>query len=917
MRYLSLVFLVLSGLSYSVNSSWAFPQDQGTDKQKNGGDEITLEKLFPEESLFGPQASSMAFSKDGRYVAFLYRTYAERRHGNDLWLYDFETEQLSRITDVAAMSEFQRSARRVKEDRLAKHKAKLEKEKKEQEGAAEKGKKNQQADAQKQDNGSKNGDAEKDQDRKRDKLEEERQVINRVDDKDAEDRQAPRYSGVSGFAWHPTENSMLIFSEGDIYQITDVAEPALSRITNTVDSIAQVAYLPDGSGYTYNQNQVVYRVRFGHHFIEQLNPRLPQDLSLGGYELSQDGTKLAILARSGSGMPQGSRTVDIIRYRDRFAKADSVPRTVSDDATKPQDTYVYLYDLESARDETAELIQVFQTKIDDPRDVISRPLWSPDSSKVTFCFYDQTTDEVQIFVASFPDDAKLKELRKKRKPPSRSEAASRADDSEEDSEQRRRGGRMASSTTPDILEDPARVVYRFMHYGGPNTPRMVSPNWAWDSKRIVFLSEQTGFRHLHLLDPLYETVQSLTSGNYEVYPQQFSGDNRTVFVTATKDSPARELVYAVDLESLSVKKISRREGNYSSVAVSDDGTKLVGNFVTYGNLPELLVQNQRGRARLVTESHPAETKKLTAWMPEFFDYENRHGHTIHGMMFKPQDWDASKKYPLLIYVYGGPLGTRKSVTDGSYSADGYFFQGYMTEKHEYVTVVIDPRGQSGYGGLFEKANYEQVGKPQVEDLVDGVKFLTENFSIDNRRVGIFGWSFGGFQTQMCLYTEPDVFQVGIAGAGPTEWENYNAWYTTGTVGPSQTGKPDQKKYSLRPLAKNLKGKMLLIHGVEDTNVLFQDTIAVYRELLQAGKETNVELFIDPTGGHGLGGDVKRLNRMRKYEDFLLRTLGAGASANEDLGTEETADAKQETSKERENQDSSESADSIDSDEGDK
>ena len=140
-------------------------------------------------------------------------------------------------------------------------------------------------------------------------------------------------------------------------------------------------------------------------------------------------------------------------------------------------------------------------------------------------------------------------------------------------------------------------------------------------------------------------------------------------------------------------------------------------------------------------------------------------------------------------------------------------------------------------------------------------------------------SFGGFQTQMCLYTEPDVFQVGMAGAGPTEWENYNAWYTTGTVGPSKKGSPDQKKYSLRPLARNLKGKLLLVHGIEDTNVLFQDTIAIYRELLKAGKETNVELFIDPTGGHGLGGDIKTLNRMRKYEEFLLRTIGSGNDKN--------------------------------------
>jgi dipeptidyl aminopeptidase/acylaminoacyl peptidase len=270
--------------------------------------------------------------------------------------------------------------------------------------------------------------------------------------------------------------------------------------------------------------------------------------------------------------------------------------------------------------------------------------------------------------------------------------------------------------------------------------------------------------------------------------------------------------------------------------------------------------------------------KITTLAPEFFTYQNRHGHVIHGHMFKPDDWTPGDKRPLLIYVYGGPLGTRKMVTQGSFNSASYFFAYYMAKKHGYVTCTIDPRGVSGYGGAFEKANFEQVGRPQVEDLVDGAKWFVANQGVDPERVGIHGWSFGGFQTQMCLYTEPKVFAAGIAGAGPTEWENYNSWYSTGTIGPSREGHPDLAKFSLLPLAKNLEGKLLLLHGMEDSNVLYQDTVRVYRELLKAHKETLVELFLDPTGGHGLGGDVKTLGRYRKYEEFLLRTLGKGEAA---------------------------------------
>lgn len=832
---------------------------------KTGKDkEITLERLFPEESMFGPRASDVEFSADGNYAAFLYREFDERRHGSDLWIYDFKADTMQRITNVALMSDFQRSARAVGKDRLAKHAA-----------TQEKNKSGDETDSAEEDSGK--GKENKDESGKKKSAEElakEQKIVNSADEKDADDETAPRYSGVDGFDWHPKENKLLVFSEGDIYHIEDIKKPSLARLTKTVARESQIEYLPDGTGYSFSLDGVVHQVMFGDHMIRQLNPRLSSDQDLSNYAISPDGKNLVLVVRSG-GRPSGGRQVDIIRYRDRFAKADSVSRTVSDDETTPQDVYVYLFELEDAVAEESDLIQVFHAKIDDPRDVISRPRWSLDSDKITFCFFDQENSEVQIRMGEFPDEEKLGELRKKAEA---EEAKARAKAKEEEEDEQRSSGRRGGgrNSGPRTLEFESNIVHRFKHDGGPNTPGMVAPDWAADSKRIVFVSEQTGFRHVHVLDPLYQSIRQLTSGYYEVYPLKFSSDHKTLFVTATKDSPARTMVYSIDIESGEMEKLSSQDGSYSSVAVSDDGRNLLANFVTFGKLTELVRQTKSKKPKTLTDSHSEEAKELTEWVPEFFDYENRHGHTIHGMMFKPDGWSAKskKEYPLLIYVYGGPLGTSKSVTDGSYRSDGYFFQGYMAHKHGYLTVVIDPRGQSGYGGLFEKSNYEQVGKPQVEDLVDGVKFLTENYKADDQKVGVYGWSFGGFQTQMCMYTEPDVFQVGMAGAGPTEWENYNSWYATGTIGPSGKGKPDQKKYSLRPLAKNLKGKMLLVHGMEDTNVLFQDTVAIYRELLQAGKETNVELFLDPTGGHGLGGDVKTLNRMRKYEDFLLRTLGS-------------------------------------------
>jgi dipeptidyl aminopeptidase/acylaminoacyl peptidase len=326
------------------------------------------------------------------------------------------------------------------------------------------------------------------------------------------------------------------------------------------------------------------------------------------------------------------------------------------------------------------------------------------------------------------------------------------------------------------------------------------------------------------------------------------------------------------------------------VAVSDDGTKVLGNHSAFGRLRELVAIDVSDEAREeLTDSHTEEAAILTRPEPEYFEFKNRNGQTIYGHMFKPLDYTEEDKRPLLMYVYGGPLGTRNMVTTGAYSSASYFFAYYMAYKHGYITATVDPRGVSGFGGLFEKSNYEQAGKPQVEDLVDAARWIADNHGVDKDRMGLHGWSFGGFQTQMTLYTEPDVFAAGIAGAGPTEWENYNSWYSTGTIGPSRTGKTDLAKYSLLPLAKNLKARLLLVHGMEDPNVLYQDTVRVYRELLKAGKEVLVDLFLDPTGGHGMGGDVKNLGLYRKYEAFLLDALGEGEPAKSADDAEEEED----------------------------
>lgn len=800
---------------------------------------FTLENIFPDRKkpLFGPSASAAAFSHDGKHAAYLYRGYDERRHGSDLWIVDVKKGKTQRLTHAVMMADFQASAREVVDARVKAGKAAAKKDKSKAKSSKKKKKDDKKVDAAKQ----------KQLDRQK--------YGNRVDDQDATAEKAPRYGGVRSFVWSPKGHELLFTSGGDIYRYT-VGKDAPERLTCTKASERDVQYLPDGSGYTYLLDGALMKVTFGSHLVVQLDPKLPSGESMSSYRLSPDGKQLVFLASKGSSWRGGGRSVNIARYRDRFMEVQKVPRTVSDDAIPDRMTAVYLYELEGAMHERDKPRRIWTHTHTGPRDIAPVPEWAPDSSRVTFTTFEQKSSHVLILEARIDDEA----------PKAKADKA-------EDDKAKADSAKKGSDKPKSYVDLPAKTVLRFLHDGGPNTPRMMQPQYCADSRHIVYLSEQTGFRHVHVLDPVYQSQRPLTHGRYEVYPFGISKDHKRLHVTATKEHPTRQDLYTLDLDSGKLQHLNRHPGVYASAAISDDGTVALATHSHYGNLREL-VMVRRGHNTRLTDSHPDKAKKLTEITPEFFSYKNRHGHEIHGHMFKPKGWSKDDQRPMLLYVYGGPLGTRKQVTDGSFQSASYFFGQYMAREHGWVTCTIDPRGMSGYGGLFEKANFEQVGKPQVEDLTDGVKHMIAHFGVHPDKVAMHGWSFGGFQTQMCMYSEPDVFQVGIAGAGPTEWENYNSWYSTGTIGKSREGKTDLAKYSLLPLAKNLEGKLLLVHGMEDSNVLYQDTVRVYRELLKADKETLVELFLDPTGGHGLGGDVTTLRRYRKYEEFLVRHLGS-------------------------------------------
>jgi len=637
----------------------------------------------------------------------------------------------------------------------------------------------------------------------------------------------PSYSGVSDVIWAKKSDEFLFTFKGDVYRWI-VGELAPERLTRTRESESQVEYTKDDDGFFFRRGEGVFRMGFAGPHVVQLNPELPNSLPLQGYRISPD-NKTLMIQTSRTTAPE--RQVDWISYRERFAKAQKTNRSVADDKFNSEG-YIYLYDLNDdpavnpKHDGKPWEIWKWPGGEEWMETSVSDEPWAPKSEQFVFSTWKRTKKELEVIVA-------------------------------------------------DLNARKLKTIYKALHDGEHRTPSLSEPRFTPDGNGVLVMLENSGYRHAWLIDPINQAARQISRGDFETYPIDIHKDGQRILVRSGKDDPARFGLFWVDMDDGEYHRITTQTGHYGTPYPNNALSSFAVTRASWSSPQEMyLVEPEKDREQRLTKSHRDSWAKTMKLQPQLFRYQNRHGQNVHGYMFLPKGWKKSDKRPLMIYVYGGPLGMGKSVEDGTFNSSATMFNEFLTYEHGFVTVTIDPRGQTGYGSAFGKANWEKPGVAQVEDLVDGVKFLINNYGVDPEKVAINGWSFGGFQTQMCLYSAPDVFTLGIAGAGPTEWQNYNTWYSGGVIGPSRIGNPDDlDKYSLTKLAKNLRSPLLLLHGVEDTNVLFQDTIKVYQALLQAGKGPLVELAIDPTGGHGMGGDMNTRDRHAIYLAFILKHWG--------------------------------------------
>ncbi|MCB0825722.1 MAG: S9 family peptidase [Armatimonadetes bacterium] len=636
----------------------------------------------------------------------------------------------------------------------------------------------------------------------------------------------PNYGTVSDVAWGKKKNEMLFIYKGDIYRWMDFKKDP-TRLTWTSESEGNIEYLPDDSGFVFRRGNGVYRMQFDSPAVMQINPSLTGGVNFTSYRLSKDGKQMLVFGSKSKGE---SRQVDYIVYRNRFAEARKTSRGVADDDFMSE-SYMYLYDITPEAltnpDKESKAFEIWKWPGGEEyqETSISDNPWSPDGKSFVFGTWARDKKEWKLLEAN-------------------------------------------------LETQKVRTVWEGTSDGEHRTPSLMNPFYNHEGDQIVCLLDRSGWRQMHLIDAKSGKETQVTRGEFETYPLYLSSDKGYAIAEASKEHLARMDFYKVNLKSGAMERMTSKDGTYEPRVKANKSDMLIAQFNSWHQMRETFVIS-KGKETQMTDSH----RSKPFWdsikiQPELFTFTNRHGDTIHGYMYLPPGYKKTDKRPLFVYVYGGPLGTGKSVVDGTFQSTGSMFNMYLAQTLGYVTCTIDTRGQSGYSAAFGKANWEQIGKPQSEDLEDLVKYMATNYNIDRTKTGLTGWSFGGFQTQYCMYNTPDVFTLGIAGAGPTQWQNYNTWYSGGVVANAPKGKGEEvDKYSLTHSAKNLKNPLLLLHGMEDTNVLYQDTVFVYRELLKAGKGPLVELSLDPTGGHGLGGDINTRDRHLIYLAFIVKHWG--------------------------------------------
>jgi dipeptidyl-peptidase-4 len=386
----------------------------------------------------------------------------------------------------------------------------------------------------------------------------------------------------------------------------------------------------------------------------------------------------------------------------------------------------------------------------------------------------------------------------------------------------------------------------------------------------IWTSEKDGYNHIYLYDKTGKLKNQVTKGNWEVTAYYgFDEKTKTVFYQSTENGSTVRDVYKISLDGKKKVKLSQRVGT-NAATFSPDFSYFINTYSS-ATVPTVysLNNSKDGKQVQSIEDNAALADKLKKYdLPtkEFFELTTEKGNKLNAWMIKPKDFDATKKYPVFMYQYSGP-GSQQVANDWLDTNDYWFM---MLSQQGYITVCVDGRGTGFKGAAFKKCTQKELGKYEVEDQIDAAKVIGNYSYVDKTRIGIFGWSYGGFMSSNCLFKGADVFKMAIAVAPVTNWRFYDSIYTERYLQTPQENASGYDDNSPINYVSKLKGNFLLIHGTADDNVHFQNSMQMIEALVQANKQFDWAIY--PDKNHGIYGGKTRIQLYNKMTNFIKEKL---------------------------------------------
>jgi len=396
----------------------------------------------------------------------------------------------------------------------------------------------------------------------------------------------------------------------------------------------------------------------------------------------------------------------------------------------------------------------------------------------------------------------------------------------------------------------------------------VDPVFLADGQRFLWSCERDGFQHLYLYDLSGKLLRQVTQGKWEIGNVTGVDEKAgAIYFTATEKSATERHLYRTSLETAGAPvRITKEDGTHG-INMSPDSAYFVDTYSNVTTPARQDLYRADGTAMAVLNLNKvAELAEYGLPTPVFSSILDGHGGSLNTMMIKPPDFDPAKKYPAIMYTYGGP---GSQVVNNSWGGARGLWHMMMAQKG-YVIFLADNGGAAGRGHAAAAAMYRNLGDVEVAEQVTAANWLKSQPYIDAERVGIWGWSYGGYMTTMLMTKTAGVWKVGFAGAPVTDWRQYDSIYTERYMSTPQLNPEGYAKSAPTAYAANLKGKLLIAHGTGDDNVHFTNTLKLQEEFIRAGKYVEITLY--PGRGHGVGDAPAQRHVWSRVTQFFLDNL---------------------------------------------